>query len=42
VVHALDTEQLDVATEDSADSIVSRLADHTLGRARLTGMFERR
>ena len=42
VVHALGTEQLDVASSDSAASIVSKLADHTLGRARLTGMFERR
>jgi Raf kinase inhibitor-like YbhB/YbcL family protein len=42
VVHALDTDRLDVAADDSAASIVSRLAEHTLGRARLTGMFERR
>ncbi|MGX9899219.1 YbhB/YbcL family Raf kinase inhibitor-like protein [Arthrobacter sp. SA17] len=42
VVHALDTEQLHVASDDSAASIVSKLADHTLGRSRLTGMFERR
>lgn len=42
VVHALDTEQLPVSSDDSAASIVSKLADHSLGRARLTGMFERR
>lgn len=42
VVHALGTEQLDAASSDSAASIVSKLADRTLGRARLTGTFERR
>jgi Raf kinase inhibitor-like YbhB/YbcL family protein len=41
VVHATDAEQLDVSPNDSASSVVSKLADHALGRARLTGIFER-
>jgi Raf kinase inhibitor-like YbhB/YbcL family protein len=42
VVHAMDVERLDLRTDDTPASLQSALSTHTLGRARLTGTFERR
>jgi phosphatidylethanolamine-binding protein (PEBP) family uncharacterized protein len=42
VVHAMDVERLDLRTDDTPAALQSALSTHTLGRARLTGTFERR
>ena len=41
VVHATDTEQLDLGKDVDATALKAALSTHTLGRARLTGVFER-
>jgi Raf kinase inhibitor-like YbhB/YbcL family protein len=42
VVHAVDVDRLDLRADDTPAALQSALSTHTLGRARLTGVFERR